>query len=225
MVNLDWSMYLLIKRHPLLQRLARAFLSHDRLAKLSRLPDSIAVHDLRKGIPYPDGSVDAVYHSHFLEHLDPPVARRFVREVHRVLKPGGVQRIVVPDLERLCTEYLAHLRACVTEPARSADHDCYVGAMIEQMVRREAFATREQSPLRRAFERLVVGDARGRGETHQWMYDRINLANLLRAEGYRDVRVERFDSSRIDNWNLLGLDRNEAGLEYKNESLYVEGVK
>ncbi|MEO7272844.1 MAG: methyltransferase domain-containing protein [Vicinamibacterales bacterium] len=224
-VNLDWSTYLFIKAHPLLNRLSRFVLSEERLARLRALPDSIVVHDLRKGIPYPDSSVDAVYHSHFLEHLDPPIARQFVQEVRRVLKPGGIQRIVVPDFERLAAEYLEHLHRCRVDPAGAAEHDRYVGAMIEQMVRREAYATRQQAGARRWLERLVVGDARSRGETHQWMYDRINLPHMLRSAGYSEVRVEGYDTSRIDDWNALGLDRNETGREYKPESLYVEAVK
>ena len=224
-VNLDWSIYLVIKSHPLLQRLSRAFLSDERRRRLEALPDSIVVHDLRKGIPFADGSVDAVYHSHFLEHLDRRSARAFLLEVRRVLKPGGVQRIAVPDLERLCASYLAHLQDCLADPSGSGAHDEYVSAIIEQLVRREASGTSQQSPWRRTLERLVLGDARTRGETHQWMYDRVNLPQLLQDTGYREVSVERYDTSRIVDWNALGLDRNGGQREYKPESLYVEAVR
>ena len=107
----------------------------------------------------------------------------------------------------------------------SGAHDEYVSAIIEQMVRREAYGTSQQSPWRRALERLVVGDARARGETHQWMYDRINLPQLLKDLGYCQVSVERYDTSRIVDWNTLGLDRNGGQHEYKPESLYVEAVR
>jgi SAM-dependent methyltransferase len=224
-VNLDWSMYLVIKTNPILLRLGRVLLDKDRLSRLDRLSSAIVAHDLRKGIPFEDNTVDIAYHSHFLEHLDPPAGRRFLLEVKRVLKPGGIQRIVVPDLERLCAEYLAHLRTCLTDFGAAADHDTYVAAMIEQAVRREAFVSRDQKPFRRAVERFFLGDARMRGETHQWMYDRVNLPYLLRDVGYRKVTVERFDTSVIPEWNRYGLDRNEEGREYKPESLYVEAVK
>ncbi len=82
-----------------------------------------------------------------------------------------------------------------------------------------------RAPLWRTIDRLILGDARKRGETHQWMYDRVNLPNLLRSLGYRDVRVERYDTSSIPGWNRFGLDRNEGGGEYKPESLYVEAFK
>jgi len=224
-INLDWSMYLVIKSNPVLSRLSRLFLSDCRLERLNRLPDSIVVHDLRKGIPYPADSVDAVYHSHFLEHLDPPHARSFLQEVWRVLKPSGIQRIVVPDMERLCADYLTHLKLCLTDSRRAPEHDRYVGGIIEQAVRREAAGASQQSPAWRTIDRLILGDARKRGETHQWMYDRVNLPNLLRSLAYRDVKVERYDTSSIPCWNRFGLDRNDEDGEYKPESLYVEAFK
>ena len=65
--------------------------------------------DARDGLPFPDASVDAVYHSHMLEHLDAASARAFLRECHRVLRPGGVLRVVVPDLEGIAQAYLCEL--------------------------------------------------------------------------------------------------------------------
>jgi ubiquinone/menaquinone biosynthesis C-methylase UbiE len=224
-VNLDWSMYLVIKSNRVLSWLSRYFLSDVRLARLKQLPDSIVVHDLRKGIPFDAESVDAVYHSHFLEHLDRPNARLFLSEVHRVLKPGGIQRIVVPDLERLCADYLVHVRTSLADAREAESHDDFVAGIIEQAVRRESVGATEQSPVRRVIDRMILGDARKRGETHQWMYDRVNLPSLLKSVGYRSVNIERYDTSRIPDWNRFGLDRDEQGGEYKTESLYVEAIK
>ena len=63
-------------------------------------------HDLRRGIPFPDGSVDAVYHSHVLEHIDRSAVPGCLAEIRRVLRIGGVHRIVVPDLELVVRNYL-----------------------------------------------------------------------------------------------------------------------
>lgn len=49
--------------------------------------------------PYKNGSVEGVFCSHILEHLYPQQAIKMFSEVLRVLKPGGVFRVVVPDLE------------------------------------------------------------------------------------------------------------------------------
>jgi hypothetical protein len=65
--------------------------------------------DARGGLPFPDASIDAVYHSHLLEHLDADSARAFLGECHRVLRPGGILRVVVPDLEGIAQAYLREL--------------------------------------------------------------------------------------------------------------------
>src|SRR6266849_2977854 len=67
---------------------------------------SITSYDLKKRLPHSDGSIDYVYTSHFLEHLPLQFARRLIKEVFRVLRPGGVARIVVPDLAVGARQYL-----------------------------------------------------------------------------------------------------------------------
>lgn len=51
-----------------------------------------------RGLPFDDGSIDFIFSSHLLEHLPRPSAQRLVAEIARVLKPGGIVRIGVPDL-------------------------------------------------------------------------------------------------------------------------------
>ncbi|RHW23499.1 methyltransferase domain-containing protein [Nocardioides immobilis] len=224
-VNVDWSAMLRLRTHPMRRVLVPVFLHGDRLARYRSLPDNILVHNLADGIPFESGSVDAVYHSHTLEHLDRDVAEDFVREVLRVLKPGGIHRIVVPDLELLCRNYVAHLDTCDADPLQLHAHDGYVAAMLEQSVRREAHGTSQQRPLRRRVEHRLLGDARRRGQTHQWMYDRVNLSALLLAAGYGEVHQHSHDSSLISDWNDYGLDLDAEGREYRPGSLYMEAVK
>jgi predicted SAM-dependent methyltransferase len=62
--------------------------------------------DLRRGIPFPDGSVDAVFAEHLLEHLDLSAGISLLRKCRRVLRPGAQVRIGVPDLDRYLASYL-----------------------------------------------------------------------------------------------------------------------
>ena len=224
-VNIDWSAYFLVKRAPLLYSLAKIFLSGPRLESLNALPDNIVLHNLKNGIPFPDQSVDVVYHSHLLEHLDHSLTEAFLKENLRVLRKGGILRVVVPDLEALCREYLAHLELCAMGPEKSSEHNKCVSMLIEQCVRKEASGTSQQNAFSRFVENIVLGDARKRGETHQWMYDRINLPYLLKDVGFNDVRLLDCNSSMIDGWANYGLDLDEEGKQYKPLSLYVEAVR
>ena len=224
-MNIDWSPVLRLKGSPLGKRLAPLVLSRARLRNFEAMTGEIVVHDIRRGLPANDGTVDAVYHSHVLEHLDREIVPAFLAEVHRVLKRGGVHRVVVPDFETLCRRYLDHLTNYMTIGGSPDDHERYVAAIIEQMVRREAFETSQQRPLRRKLENLALGDARKRGETHQWMYDRITLPLVLERAGFRDVTVVDETKSAIVEWDSLDLDRGPDGGEYKPGSLYVEALR
>lgn len=48
-------------------------------------------------IPLPDASVDLVYSSNLMEHLHPDDAKHQLREVHRVLRPGGTYVLLTPN--------------------------------------------------------------------------------------------------------------------------------
>ncbi|MDQ4142592.1 MAG: class I SAM-dependent methyltransferase [Actinomycetota bacterium] len=222
-VNIDWSPYLRLKRNPLASRVAPLFLTGKRRERFLALDRNVLVHDLRQALPMPDGSADAVYHSHVLEHFDRQLVPAFLAEIRRVLKPGGVHRVVVPDLEASCRRYLDHVDRCMDHPEAMGDHDDHVAALIEQMVRREATGSSAQPPFRRRFENWLFGDARRRGETHQWMYDSINLTTTLEAAGFREIVKVDYRSSAIPIWDEIQLDRTQDGVEYIPGSLYMEG--
>ena len=210
-VNVDWSIHLRLRK------LRLASLAGDRAEKIRALPPDIVVHDLRKGIPAGDATVDVVYHSHVLEHIDREDVPSFMAEIHRVLKPGGVQRIVVPDFGRLARRYV--------ESFGDEAHEARLSDMIEQIARREAAGTAAQPPLRRRIENALLGDARKRGETHQWMYDRLTLTALLERSGFTAISVVDHATSRIPGWSELGLDAEPDGQPYKPDSLYMEAEK
>lgn len=96
---------------------------------------SIMAHDLRRGIPFPDATFDGVYHSHVLEHFPKRQAPTFLRECHRVLKPGGVLRVAVPDLERIAQGYLQTLEASLSDERHAADYDWMMLELYDQSVR------------------------------------------------------------------------------------------
>src|SRR5262245_18814999 len=61
-------------------------------------PADLAI-DLSWPLPFDDNSVTYAYLAHVLEHLDYPAeAGALLEEIHRVLTPGGVLRVVVPDI-------------------------------------------------------------------------------------------------------------------------------
>jgi len=55
--------------------------------------------DVTLGMPFASDSVRGIYASHVIEHFRIDAVRKLLAEFHRVLKPGGTLRIIVPSLE------------------------------------------------------------------------------------------------------------------------------
>jgi SAM-dependent methyltransferase len=98
--------------------------------------DNVVAANLLKGIPFPDCSYDVVYHSHLLEHLPKENSLKFVKECFRVLKPGGIIRIVVPDFENMVNEYIRVLN-CLDNKSEieEANYEWILLEILDQMVR------------------------------------------------------------------------------------------
>jgi len=62
--------------------------------------------DLRDPLPFDDASADFMQSEDFLGQLTLDEAEAFFRECHRVLKPGGVLRLLTPDLHLLLGYYM-----------------------------------------------------------------------------------------------------------------------
>lgn len=62
--------------------------------------------NLAKGIPFGDGSADAIFHEHLLEHIPLRAGASLMDECFRVLRPGGVLRVGVPDAGELLQSYV-----------------------------------------------------------------------------------------------------------------------
>ena len=103
---------------------------------VSTSPDVIATN-LIKGIPFPNNTFDVVYHSQVLEHIPKSDASGFIRECLRVLSPGGIVRIVVPDLENIVDEYKKCLQENLNNPTElsEANYNWVLLEMYDQTVR------------------------------------------------------------------------------------------
>jgi len=92
-----------------------------------------------EAIEEPNASFDCVVCSHVLEHVDD---RKALKEVYRVLKPGGVVLIMLPVIEGWATTY--ENKAVVTPEDRmrhygQSDHVRYYGADVRDRIRAAGF--------------------------------------------------------------------------------------
>ena len=62
-------------------------------------------------LPFKDNSVDAIFTSHTMEHIPPHLQAFSWNEIYRVMKPGALIRVVVPDLDKAIQKYVSGDRA------------------------------------------------------------------------------------------------------------------
>lgn len=143
-------------------------------------------------IPHGSATVDTIYSSHMLEHLDRDEACAFLAECRRVLKPGGILRLAVPDLRNAAYQYL-----------RLNDGDGFLRHLQFDLDRPRGLAGH--------LRRLLTG---GRG--HHWMYDRDSLTALVTDAGFVDLEFMGQGKTGIAEPGSLDLTEREA------DSLCVE---
>jgi predicted SAM-dependent methyltransferase len=160
-------------------------------------PEGIVHADVRRGLAYADGTVGYVYSSHMIEHMARWQALALLRECHRVLRPGGVVRVVTPDLALLVAEYQRGEAPYGPTPADS---------LIEQL---RTFRESSAGPVQRLMLRLLA-------EPHQWLYDGESAMALFREAGFDAPRVTGYRESALPEIDVL---------EDRDGSLFVEAAR
>ncbi|MEO0320689.1 MAG: methyltransferase domain-containing protein [Pseudomonadota bacterium] len=161
--NFDVSPRLTLERLPLMGGLMRG-------AGVALFPPAVRKGNIVAGLPVPPQSADGVYCSHVLEHLARADVERALNNTFAMLKPGGVFRLVVPDLgwraERFVTERAA---------GRVDAADRFMSAALLGQRHAPVGAV---ARLRQAFG----------NSAHLWMYDEAQLTALLEAAGFIAIR-------------------------------------
>jgi SAM-dependent methyltransferase len=151
--------------------------------------------DAVRRIPLANGSADVVYSSHMFEHLHPHDAVSFLRETHRVLRPGGLLRLALPDLATLVRDYL-----------RDLDADAFVSRLL--------LATPPDHGTIGRLKTLISGHRH-----HLWMYDGPSLVRLVTRNGFGQAVVLPPGKTQIPDPGELDL------AERSDESVYVEATR
>jgi len=211
-INVDGSWNARLAKYPLLRRMLSKFrlLPTDKVEIL--WSPSILIRDIRKPLPFSDGSVTAVYVSHVLEHLYREEGQRLIAESFRLLVPEGVLRIVVPDLRAIVEEYLGNGvsrgQKSGSEPLRPADQ------MNQRLLMR--WPTPPSSHLL-----YRIYNSWQDFHSHKWMYDADSLIFLLRGSGF--VRIEQ---KECHNSRIAGIQEVEDPSRILDGAgICVEGVK
>jgi SAM-dependent methyltransferase len=140
-------------------------------------PAAVRYGDIVKGLPLADASVDGIYASHILEHLARRDFERALKNTFRLLKPGGVFRLIVPDLELRARRYLTMREAGDAGANDWLMRNLFLG--VEE---------RPRGPV--GLVRSVLGNSE-----HLWMWDAASMMQELRQAGFVDLRRCAFNDA------------------------------
>jgi len=129
--------------------------------------------DLREPLPFDQGAASLVYAEHVLEHfVYPGEVQTLLREVFRILTPGGIFKLVVPDAGRALTAY------------GQSEAEFFAARRV-----RSYLASERPTPMH------VVNYIFRQDGQHKYAYDEETLAQVLTAAGFADARRRLFDPS------------------------------
>lgn len=138
--------------------------------------------------PVEDGAVEFVYSDNVIEHITLPAARAMLAEAHRALRPGGVIRLVTPDIRAHVELYLSG-RPPQEDPA--GRHYTDVGLVVEHPID------------------LVRIPIAAFGHHEGYVYDFETLQAELQRAGFGEV--VRCDLGASTHPELAGLDQSREG--------------
>jgi predicted SAM-dependent methyltransferase len=163
---------------------------------------------LEWGLPLPDSSARYVFLSHLLEHLFYPAqSHRLLDEICRVLQPGGIVRIVVPDIEQCINAYVTN------DQAFFADRGKHWTWLPDDTTRLERFLSYAG----------VGPNPQHLFDSHKFGYDFETLQRCLTRAGFVNIRRCQYQTSehealRVDHASA-NANAQHAGGHY---SLFVE---
>ncbi len=156
--------------------------------------------DVTRGLPFADGALAGVFSEHCLEHFNLPAATALLREVRRVLAPGGRARIIVPDGGLYLRIYHQQLGGDTTERFPYEEDERRQPWWTPMLSVNRIFYQDRESPF-----------------GHQTIYDFALLRTLLLQVGFDRVAQRSFQAG--DDPHLL-VDTPSR----RCESLYVEAA-
>ncbi len=128
--------------------------------------------DLTQPIPFPDAAVEKIYSSHLIEHFSyPSPMLDFLRECNRILKPGGIFSVAVPNARIFLEAYMD-----------DSDFD------------REKYCAYDVGLTYKTRMDYVNFVAHMGGE-HKHLFDEENLLLILEEAGFSHAKLREFDPS------------------------------
>ena len=167
---------------------------------------NVVYMDATKPLPFSDNSLDYIYSEHIFEHINYQAGSKFLKESHRVLKPGGRIRIATPDMAFLIRLY---------SQSETDISKRYFKHTIDRFVQEPKFCAR-----------AVVVNNFFYSWGHQFIYDFETLDYTLRNAGFLNTIQVKPQESADHNLRNLESHGKILGEEFNLlETIVVEAEK
>lgn len=189
--NFDVSPTLKIQKTPIIGALLKRKLNVS-------FPSNVLYGDIIKGLPIEADSCDGIYCSHTLEHLSLNDFRKALINSYSLLKKGGVFRCIVPDIEHLARHYITEL-----------DNGNKIASL--SFIDGTLMGIKERPRGLKNFISSFIGNSH-----HLWMWDKQSLSEELKAVGFKEIRVCKFNDSKDEMFKFVeskGRFENAVALE------------
>jgi SAM-dependent methyltransferase len=140
-------------------------------------PEKIIFGDIVSGLKVKENSCDGLYCSHVFEHLSYDDLIISLKNSYKILKLGGVFRIVLPDMEFLCKEYLSSLE--------KSDPDC-----CNKLMKDNCLGVKERKKGLKSLLTYMYGNSK-----HLWMWDYNPLSKVLAEVVFTKIRRCKFNDA------------------------------
>lgn len=210
-LNVDGSWNAWLSNHVYLRKTLTAFGLINKNSPGAQWNVRPLVHDLTKPLPFADNTVAAIYGAHVLEHLYLADAQRLLTECKRVLCPGGVIRLVVPDLHSMVAAYLKNKNGGSPSPSERVT----AADQLNQMLGFRSPAPPSGNFLLRFYS--IWKDF----HHHKWMYDSDSLIRYMEIAGFAGVSEREYLQSEIPGIEEV----EEPGRVLDGAGICVEGKK
>lgn len=157
-------------------------------------------------LPFSDNTVDNIYSSHTLEHVHLSIMSFFLGEMHRILKPKGLVRVVVPDVKMALIHYTLNNTKWLKEKGSFPKHmKCYPQTKLGHL-------------MTWFYSIAKIGDTLTQRSGHNMVFDWETLSWYFKRAGFSNVVMKKYkDCSDV----FAGLDFKR----HRDVSLYMEAQK
>lgn len=166
--------------------------------------EGVQFWDCRRGLPFSDNAVSAIYSEHSFEHLDLETeAKPFLQECLRCLGPGGVIRLIVPDAGAYLGLYGKQWDLLAAKRPLEHTENGWRDHWSENV-----YSTQMQ----------LINWVFRQDYEHKYAYDEETLILILRQAGFSQIARQSYGISFDPQ---MAKDREDRS----GESLYVEAIK